>query len=259
MTSKYHNSNLNVNALASPSRSRWLVLHSLTFNLSEFGSFLPLVLWTSPKNFTFLAHGFQGFLDSPSLEPLAIGWSPEACMAVVILLSFFFCEIFAPPFCHLSILTHPLVFQVFDHSNPLTFVSMHSQPYFVSPNSLVSSEYPWKFLKVNSWHLPHKFKLTPSQLLKGSPASCIWSPPSICPNYTLHYLAGLTPSPIYSPILYVRILLHLRLPLHYICMLVSVNIPTINYLQMPNAIACARKALQYVHYIIKCAQTCLRP
>ena len=123
MTIKYHNSNFNVNALASPSRSRWLVLHSPTFNLSEFGSFLPLVLWTSPKNFTLLAHGFQGFLGSPLLEPLAIGWSPERCMVVVILLSIFFCKIFAPPFCHLSILTQvsvPLLFQVFDHSNPLT-------------------------------------------------------------------------------------------------------------------------------------------
>jgi len=92
MTIKYHNSNFNVNALASPSRSRWLVLHSPTFNLSEFGSFLPLVLWTSPKNFTLLAHGFQGFLGSPSLEPLAIGWSPERCMVVVILLSIFFAK-----------------------------------------------------------------------------------------------------------------------------------------------------------------------
>ena len=36
-------------------------------------------------------------------------------------------------------------------------------------------------------------------------------------------------------------------------MYVSVNIHTINYLQMSNAIARARKALQYVHYIIKCA------
>jgi len=67
--SKYHNSNLNVNALASPSRSRWLVLHGPTVHLSVFGSFLPLVLWTSPKNFTFFkAHGLQGFLGSPSLE-----------------------------------------------------------------------------------------------------------------------------------------------------------------------------------------------
>src|SRR5580693_10292140 len=82
----------------------------------------------------------------------------------------FFCKIFATPFCHLSILTQvsvPLIFQVFDHSNPLTFVSMHSQPYFMSLNSLVSSEYPWKFLKVNSSHLPHKFKLTPSSCPKA--------------------------------------------------------------------------------------------
>jgi len=34
-------------------------------------------------------------------------------------------------------------------------------------------------------------------------------------------------------------------------MYVSVNIPTVNYLQMPNAIARTRKALQYVHYINK--------
>ena len=98
MASKYHNSNLNVNALASPSRSRWLVLHGPTVHLSVFGSFLPLVLWTSPKNFTFLAHGFQGFLGSPSLEPLAIGWSPEGCMAVVTLLSFFFAKYSHHPF-----------------------------------------------------------------------------------------------------------------------------------------------------------------
>ena len=97
---------------------------------------------------------------------------------------------------HLSILTQvsvPLLFQVFDHSNPLTFVSMHSQPYFMSPNSLVSSEYPWK---VNSSHLPHKFKLTPSQFPKGSPASCIRSPPSICLNWLgLHPPLPLWPYP----------------------------------------------------------------
>src|SRR5580693_2846795 len=84
----------------------------------------------------------------------------------------FFCKIFATPFCHLSILTQvsvPLIFQVFDHSNPLTFLSMHSQPYFMSLNSLVSSTYPWKFLKVNSSSLPHKFKLTPSQFAQRLP------------------------------------------------------------------------------------------
>jgi len=36
-------------------------------------------------------------------------------------------------------------------------------------------------------------------------------------------------------------------------MYVSVDIPTINYLQMSNTIARARKALQYMHYIRKCA------
>ena len=218
---KYHNLNLNVNALASPSRSWWLVLHSPTFNPSEFGSFLPLVLWTSPKNFTFLAHGFQGFLGSPSLEPLAIGWSPEGCMAVVILLSFFFCKIFTTPFCHLSILTQvsaPLLFQVFDHSNPLTFVSMHSQPYFMSPNSLVSSTYPWKFLKVNSPSLPHKFKSTPSQFAQRPPrflstfntlylSKLTWPTPSTT--------SGLTPSPITLPILYVRFFWYFITPSAY--------------------------------------------
>jgi len=107
----------------------------------------------------------------------------------------FFCKIFAPPFCHLSILTQvsaPLLFQVFDHSNPLTFISMHSQPYFMSPNSLVSSTYSWKFLKVNSSSLPHKFKLTPSQFAQRLP--CFLS------TFTTLYLSKLTwptPSPTF--------------------------------------------------------------
>jgi len=74
----------------------------------------------------------------------------------------------------------------------------------------------------------HKFKLTPSQLPKGSPA-CICSPPSICPNYTLHYLSGLTPSPIYSPHTLCPLFLVFYctsiIPLHYICMLVSTFLP----------------------------------
>jgi len=59
MTSKYHNSNL---------KSRWLVLHGPTVHLSVFGSFLPLVLWTSPKNFPFLAHDPKDSWAAPRLS-----------------------------------------------------------------------------------------------------------------------------------------------------------------------------------------------
>jgi hypothetical protein len=167
----------------------------------------------------------------------------------------FFCKIFAPPFyfdpgeCS----------ALFDHSNPLTFVSMHSQPYFMSPNSLVSSTYPWKFLKVNSSSLPHKFKLTPSQFAQRLPR--------FLSTFTTLYLSKLTwPTPSttslalplphlrspYSMSAFSGILLHLQhIPPLY--MYVSVNIHTINYLQMSNAIARARKTLQYVHYMLKLA------
>ena len=131
----------------------------------------------------------------------------------------------------------PLLFQVFDHSNPLTFISMHSQPYFMSPNSLVSFTYPWKFLKVNSSSLSHKFKLTPSQFAQRLPR--------FLSTFTTLYLSKLTwPTPSttflalplphllspYSMPTFSGILLHLQhaSPL-YIYMLVSTFLPQTTY------------------------------
>ena len=147
----------------------------------------------------------------------------------------FFCQIFAPPFCHLSILTQvsvPLI-SGFWSFKPFDFC-IHAFPALLHVlNSLVSSTYPWKFLKVNSSSLPHKFKLTPSQFAQRLPhflstfttlylSKLTWPTPSTI-------FSGLTPSPIYSPHtlcpLFLVFYCTFSIPLHYICMLVSTFLP----------------------------------